>query len=51
MQFKVPQNIDLEDPTQQLTGLQNYILSRRALSAGRDSLTKHSLITEVSYAV
>ncbi len=37
MQFQVPQNIDLEDPAQLLTGLQNYILSRRAPYAGRDS--------------
>jgi len=40
MQFQVPQNIDMEDPAQRLTGLHNYVLSRRAPYAGRDSLAK-----------
>lgn len=51
MQFKVPQNIDMEDPARQLTGLQKYFLSRRALQAGRDSLTKEVLAKEEDFAV
>ena len=51
MQFKVPQNIDLEDPTQLFTDLQNYVLSRRAQSAGRDSLTKQVLFYRRDFAI
>ncbi len=51
MQFKVPQNIDLEGPAKFLSVYRITFCHTEASSAGRDSLASKTIIKEVGDAV